>query len=88
LELAAGDEAAVLINGLGGTPLDELYIVHRRVDQRLAEAGIKIFRAYVGEFASSMEMAGLSVSILKLDAEIKELLAKPARSPFFEQRQL
>ncbi|MDR1520656.1 MAG: dihydroxyacetone kinase subunit DhaK [Planctomycetota bacterium] len=88
LELAAGDEAAVLINGLGGTPLDELYIVHRRVDQRLAEAGIKVFRAYVGEFATSMEMSGLSVSVLKLDAEIKELLAKPARSPFFEQRQL
>ncbi|MDR1536129.1 MAG: dihydroxyacetone kinase subunit DhaK [Planctomycetota bacterium] len=88
LEMASGDEAAVLINGLGGTPLDELYIIYRRVNQRLIQAGIGIFRVYAGEFATSMEMSGLSISLLKLDPEIKGLLAKPARSPFFEQGQL
>ena len=83
LEFAAGDEAAVLLNGLGATPLDELYIVHRRVGQVLAGKKIKIFKVYAGEFATSMEMAGFSISLLKLDDELKTLLSRPAWTEAF-----
>ena len=82
------DEVAVLINGLGATPKEELYIAYHRIDQILKEGGISVFHVYVGEFATSMEMAGFSISLLKLDEEMKQLLAKPARTPFFEQAQL
>lgn len=83
-----GDEVAVLVNGLGATPKEELYIVYRRISQILEERGMSVFHVYVGEFASSMEMAGFSISLLKLDDELKQLLARPARTPFFEQTQL
>jgi dihydroxyacetone kinase-like protein len=82
------DEVAVLINGLGATPKEEMYIVYRRIDRILKEKNISVFHVYVGEFATSMEMAGFSISLLKLDDELKQLLAKPARTPFFEQGQL
>ena len=82
------DEVAVLINGLGATPKEELYIAYHRIDEILKECGISVFHVYVGEFATSMEMAGFSISLLKLDDEMKQLLAKPARTPFFEQVQL
>jgi dihydroxyacetone kinase-like protein len=82
------DEVAVLINGLGATPKEEMYIAYRRIDQILKECGISVYYVYVGEFATSMEMAGFSISLLKLDDEMKQLLAKPARTPFFEQVQL
>lgn len=85
---AAGDEVAVLINSLGATPLDELYIMMNRVSHVLAEKKVSLYRAYIGEFATSMEMAGTSISILKLDGELKRLLAAPANSPFFKQFQL
>ena len=84
----AGDEVAVLINGLGATPLEELYVLFRRVAAQLANNGIVVFHVYVGEFATSMEMAGASISLLKLDDELKRLIARPACSPFFEQQQL
>ncbi len=83
-----GDEVSVLINGLGATPKEELYIMYRKVHQLLKKEGISVFNAYIGEFATSMEMAGASVSILKLDDELKQLLSKPANSPFFTQLQL
>ena len=82
------DEVAVLINGLGATPKEEMYIIYRRIDRILKEKYISVFHVYVGEFATSMEMAGFSISLLKLDDELKHLLAKPARTPFFEQVQL
>ena len=88
LPYQSGDEVSVLINGLGATPKEELYIIYRRVDQILKEKGISVFKAYLGEFATSMEMAGASISLLKLDDELKELLSKPAYTPFFEQKQL
>jgi len=80
-----GDEVAVLINGLGATPLDEQYIVTRKVDELLAEKGIKSYRYYVGEYVTSIEMAGLSISLLKLDDELKEMLDYGADTPFFKQ---
>lgn len=83
-----GDEVAVLINGLGATPLEEQYVVYRRVNQILTELGIRVYKTYVGEYATAMEMAGVSISLLKLDNEIKNLLAHPAQTPFFIQNQL
>ena len=88
LPFGKDDEVAVLINGLGATPKEEMYIAYRRISQILKETGIAPFHVYVGEFATSMEMAGFSISLLKLDDELKTLLARPARSPFFEQAQL
>lgn len=84
----SGDEVAVLINGLGATPKEELYIIYRRVAQVLADKGIKVFKADVGEFATSMDMAGVSVSLLKLDDELKKYLSMPCRTPFVSQAQL
>ncbi|MBC7715699.1 MAG: dihydroxyacetone kinase subunit DhaK [Pseudorhodobacter sp.] len=86
--LARGDEVAVLVNGLGATPKEELYIMFRKVAAVLAERGISVFHTYVGEFATSMEMAGASISLLYLDDELKRLIAAPAASPFFVQNQL
>jgi phosphoenolpyruvate---glycerone phosphotransferase subunit DhaK len=81
----AGDEVDVLINGLGATTLDEQYIVTRRVSKNLADKGIKVHHFYVGEYATSLEMAGMSISMLKLDDELKALMEKPANTPFFKQ---
>ncbi|NDR54758.1 dihydroxyacetone kinase subunit DhaK [Actinomyces sp. 565] len=83
MPLDAGDEVSVMINGLGGTPLEEQLIVYRSVHALLAERGVTVVMPHVGEFATSMEMAGLSVSVFKLDAELKELLRAPATTPFY-----
>ncbi len=86
LALSEGERVAVLVNGLGATPLEELYLIYRRVHARLSELGVTIERRYVGEFATSLEMAGASVSVMRLNDRTSALLAAPARSPFFEQR--
>ena len=88
LPYKAGDEVSVLINGLGSTPKEELYVVYGKVSQILKTEKIKIYYPYLGEFATSMEMAGMSISLLRLDDELKRLLQKPANTPFFEQDQL
>lgn len=85
LPLARGSEVAVLVNGLGGTPKEELYILFRRLAGLLGEHGVSIFHSYIGEFATSMEMAGASISLLLLDDELKRLIAAPVDSPFFSQ---
>lgn len=85
LPFAANDEVAVLINGLGATPPEELYILNNKVHDILASHKIKVFRTFVGEYATSMEMAGASLSLLKLDEEMKKLLLAPAFSPFLLQ---
>jgi D-erythrulose 4-kinase len=85
LELAEGDRVAVLVNGLGATPLEELYVIYRRVHRVLAGRGVTIHRRYVGEYVTSLEMAGASLSILHLDDELAELVDAPAASPFFWQ---
>ena len=84
--LAAGDELAVMVNGLGATPPEELYILYGKAHDILAEMGITVYRAYVGEYATSMEMAGASFTFFTLDDELKALLDHPAESPFFVQR--
>ena len=83
-----GDEVSVLVNGLGATPLEELYIAFRKVADILKDKAIKIYRSYVGEYATSMEMAGMSITIMKLDDQLKQLLDAPAYSPFFAQPKL
>jgi dihydroxyacetone kinase-like protein len=88
IELSKGNEVSVLVNGLGATPKEELYLVYRRINDLVNAKGLKVFHVYIGEFATSMEMAGFSISILKLDVELKRLLAKPADTPFFKQFQL
>jgi dihydroxyacetone kinase-like protein len=80
----SGDTVAVLINGLGGTPLEELYILFRRVSQLLEARGVTAKHVWVGEFATSMEMAGASISILHLDEELDRMMAAPANTPFFK----
>ena len=82
---SAGERVAVMVNGLGATPAEELYILYRRVHDLLAGRKISVHRAYVGEFATSMEMAGASLTIMRLDDELTRLLDAPARSPFFYQ---
>lgn len=85
LPYAPGDRVAVLVNGLGATPLDEQYIVTRKINQLLMDKGIAVHRYYVGEYATSLEMAGVSISLLKLDEELTELIDYPANTPFFKQ---
>lgn len=80
----SGDDVAILVNGLGGTPMEELYILFRRVSELLEDRGVTSKHVWVGEFATSMEMAGASVSILHLDAELDRLIAAPANTPFFK----
>ncbi len=83
--LARGDTVAVLVNGLGATPLEELYVLYRHVRRDLDRMGVTVRRTYVGEFATSLEMAGASVSVMRLDDELARLLDAPARSPFFRE---
>ena len=80
-----GSEVAVLVNGLGATPLEELYVLYRRVHQTLGALRIRFRQRYIGEFATSMDMAGASISLLRLDAEMHDLLARPANCPLFKQ---
>lgn len=83
LPLTTGTKVAVLVNGLGSTPLEELYLIYRRVHRTLIERGVEIAHTFVGEYATSLEMAGASVSICHLDDELSDLISQPADSPFF-----
>ncbi len=85
MPIERGEAVAVLVNGLGATPYSELYIIFRRVAQMLDERGIVIHRAYVGEYVTSLEMAGASVTLLKLDDELKRLIDAPADCAMFTQ---
>lgn len=85
LDLSSGKRVAVLVNGLGATPLEELYVVYRRLAEVLGGRGVTIAHRYIGEYVTSLEMAGASVSIMELDDELERLIAAPASSPFFRQ---
>lgn len=84
-KFSSQDEVAVLINGLGSTPLEEQYIVFSEVQRILHQENIKIYKVFIGEFATSLEMAGLSISLFKLTDKRKKYLDKPADTPFFKQ---
>jgi len=83
MPLKSGDQVSVMVNGLGATPLEEQLIVYRKIHMMLGDLGVKVFMPHIGEFATSMEMAGLSVTIFLLDEELKDLLAAPAKTPFY-----
>lgn len=74
IKLEKGDKISVLVNGLGATSLDELYIVYNEIYDRYSKIGVNILKPLIGEYATSMEMAGLSITVFKLDNETEELL--------------
>lgn len=84
IELKDGDEVSVMINGLGSTTNMELFIVNKKVNEILKDKGIKVYKTFVGEFMTSLEMAGCSISVLKLDDELKDLLKASADTPAFK----
>lgn len=86
IELTKGDKVSVLVNGLGSTPRMELYIVFRRVEQILSELGIEIYRSYVGDYITSLEMGGCSVTLMKLDEELIKTVDHPVDCPMFVQK--
>jgi dihydroxyacetone kinase-like protein len=79
LPYESGDEVALMVNGLGGTPISELYLLYGHVHDQLVDRGIKPTRSYVGEYCTSLEMAGMSITLVKLDPELNELLDAPAQ---------
>jgi dihydroxyacetone kinase-like protein len=81
----AGDEVVVLVSGLGATPVMELYVIYDELDKLLTEKGIKTHRAYVGNYFTSLEMMGATLTIMKLDEELKELIDMPANSSGLKQ---
>ncbi|MBX6343062.1 MAG: dihydroxyacetone kinase subunit DhaK, partial [Thermomicrobiaceae bacterium] len=81
LPFRSGDRVLAFVNGMGGTPLMELYIVFRRVHQVLQERGIAIARSLVGSYITSLEMAGTSITLLRLDDQLTELWDAPVHTP-------
>jgi dihydroxyacetone kinase len=85
LAVTAEDSVVLLVNGMGATPLEELYLLFRKAKSMLDELGVRIHRSYVGEYVTSLEMAGASLTVLKLTGELATLVDAPAASPFFRQ---
>ncbi|MGX5715558.1 dihydroxyacetone kinase subunit DhaK [Arthrobacter sp. MAHUQ-56] len=81
LKITGGDRVLLFVNGMGGTPLSELYIIYRRAAQVLAEAGATVDRSLVGNYITSLEMQGCSISVLRLDDELTELWDAPVHTP-------
>jgi dihydroxyacetone kinase-like protein len=87
MPLNEGEEVCILINGLGATSLEELYILCGDVHELLQQRGIKVYRSFVGEYATSMEMAGASISICRMaDEEMKGWIDMPVATPFYVQK--
>ena len=85
LPFESGDEVVVLLSGLGATPVMEQYIVYNRVEEILTEKGIKVHRSYVGNYFTSLEMMGVTLTVMKLDDELKECIDIPANSVGLKQ---
>ncbi|MEM4781976.1 MAG: dihydroxyacetone kinase subunit DhaK, partial [Halalkalicoccus sp.] len=81
LDLDSGARIATIVNGMGATPMMELYVLNRRVQGLLDERGFDVGEAWVGDYMTSLDMAGCSVTVLELDEELEELLAAPADTP-------
>ena len=77
----SGSEVALLVNGLGATPLMELYILNNEIEKLLTAKGIKIHKTFVGNYMTALEMSGCSVTLMKLDDELKQLLDAPCDTP-------
>lgn len=80
MQLKIGDKVAVMVNGLGGTPLMELYILNKMISKILNKIGIDICKTYVGEYMTAIDMAGFSITLLKLDEQLTALLNDPANT--------
>jgi phosphoenolpyruvate---glycerone phosphotransferase subunit DhaK len=78
---ASGDDVALMVNGLGGTPISELYLLYGRAHEQVEKRGLKVWRSYVGEYCTSLEMNGMSVTLCKVNDELKRLLTAPAEIP-------
>jgi dihydroxyacetone kinase-like protein len=85
LQPKSGDEIAILVNGLGTTPLSELFVMFRSIHPLLVKAGLRVCRSYVGNYVTSLDMAGCSITVMQLDADLKRLLLAPADCPAFVQ---
>ncbi|SHH95638.1 dihydroxyacetone kinase subunit DhaK [Virgibacillus chiguensis] len=83
IDIPKGQEVVVMINGLGATPEMELFILNKKVQNLLKDKGIEVFQTFVGEYMTSLEMAGCSVTLLKVDDELKSLLQAPSEAPAF-----
>lgn len=69
-----GDEVVVLVSGLGATPVMELYVLYNEIEKIMVEKGIKIYKSYVGNYFTSLEMMGATLTVMKLDDELKDLI--------------
>ncbi|QQU94427.1 dihydroxyacetone kinase subunit DhaK [Corynebacterium aurimucosum] len=85
LKLSDGERSIVVVNGMGATPASELYVVYRRVSQRLQEVGVSIERSLVGNFVTSLDMAGCSVTVMRADEEDLELFDAPCHTAALRQ---
>jgi phosphoenolpyruvate---glycerone phosphotransferase subunit DhaK len=81
LPFKSGDKVGLMINGLGGTPISELYVLYRRAAQLSQKRGLEVVRNYVGNYCTSLEMAGMSLTLIRLDDELDSLLSAPAEIP-------
>ena len=77
LELVDGEEIAVIVSGLGGTPLMELYVLYDAIEDYFASRNIKVYKSYVGDYVTSLEMRGAALTVLRLNDEFKQLLEVP-----------
>jgi dihydroxyacetone kinase len=85
MPIDSGEEISVLVNSLGATPLEELYIIYRKISEIMDGKGVKIYKPYVGRYACSLEMAGFSISIFKLNNQFKKYLDHPIWTPFVKE---
>ena len=85
-DLPEGTEVAVLVSGLGATPVNELYVLYDRMEKQIAKRGLSVYRAYVGNYFTSLEMVGATLTVMALDDELKALLDTEAQSPGFQWR--
>lgn len=83
LQLAEGDAVSVLVNSLGATPLEELYILYQKIEKLIHAKGARIVQPLVGRYATSMEMTGASLTLCKLDSELEQLMNAPAHCAFW-----
>ncbi len=86
LKLTSGDEVCVLVNSLGATPLMDLFVANRKVSKVLEEKGIKVHKTFVGSYASTMNMPGMSVTLQKVDDQLKRYIDWPTDAPYFVQK--
>lgn len=84
LKLQDQDEVALLVNGFGGTPLQELYLFNNAVSKVLSDKNVKVYRTFVGNYMTSIDMLGASISLMKMNEELKELLDKESDTPAFK----